>query len=301
MPELPETETIARDLDVLVRDAVVTAVAVRKADVLRECDATQLERALVGARIVRVWRRAKLVVLDFAAIDPNVTLHDETHTETQNATLSAKLSATHHLVVQPRFTGGLLLDDGSTAEPDLAYVAVTLALGADRRLHYRDVRRLGTVALMSPERFTSYSHNLGVEPLDLSLTNAEFSVLVRLSRRPIKVVLMDQRRLAGVGNIYANEALWRAGIDPSRDADTLSADEAGELLTALRAVLSASIEARGTSFRDYRDARGERGAFVAQLAVYGRGGLPCVRCARRLIATHAIDGRGTVFCASCQR
>jgi formamidopyrimidine-DNA glycosylase len=112
---------------------------------------------------------------------------------------------------------------------------------------------------------------------------------------------MDQRRLAGVGNIYANEALWRAGIDPSRDADTLSAEEASELLAALREVLLASIEARGTSFRDYRDARGERGTFVAQLAAYGRGGNPCLRCGRRLVATHAIDGRGTVFCATCQR
>jgi len=295
MPELPETETIARDLDEMVREAVVAAVSVRKADVLRECHAEQLAHSLIGARISRVWRRAKLVVLD--------VVHDASSSTVSVAqgTDVATPSAVQHLVVQPRFTGGLLLDDGSIAKSELAYVAVTLLLVDGRRLHYRDVRRLGTVSLMSPERFAEYSGDLGREPLDLALTNAEFSVLVRSSRRPIKVVLMDQRRLAGVGNIYANEALWRAGIDPSRDADTLSADEASELLTALRSVLSASIAARGTSFRDYRDARGERGSFVAQLAAYGRGGLPCLRCERRLIATHAIDGRGTVFCATCQR
>jgi formamidopyrimidine-DNA glycosylase len=295
MPELPETETIARDLDAMVRDAVVAAVVVRKADVLRECNAEQLAEALVGARIARVWRRAKLVVLDVVA--------DASEPVSNAARRSdgASLAAVQHLVVQPRFTGGLLLDDGSVASSELAYVAVTLQLADGRQLHYRDVRRLGTVSLMSSARFAEYSGALGAEPLDLALTNAEFSVLVRSSRRPIKVVLMDQRRLAGVGNIYANEALWRAGIDPSRDADTLSVDEAAELLAALRSVLLASIEARGTSFRDYRDARGERGAFVAQLAAYGRGGLPCLRCERRLIATHAIDGRGTVFCATCQR
>lgn len=112
---------------------------------------------------------------------------------------------------------------------------------------------------------------------------------------------MDQRRLAGVGNIYANEALWHAGIDPSRDAGGLTLAECGALRRAVREVLTASIAARGTSFRDYRDARGQRGGFVDALAAYGRGGLPCRRCGRTLVATHAIDGRSTVFCPTCQR
>lgn len=278
MPELPETETIARDLDESVRDAVIIAVDVQKADVLREVDATALADSLVAARIARVWRRAKLVVVDLTRAD-----------------------SVSHIVVQPRFTGGLLIDHGQATTADLAYVAVTLHLSDGRRLHYRDVRRLGTVALMSPARFAKYSDALGIEPLDPMLGDAEFSVLVRASHRPIKIVLMDQRRLAGVGNIYANEALWRAGIDPSREASTLEVSESSALLSSLREVLTASIAARGTSFRDYRDARGERGAFVEQLAAYGRGGEPCLRCGRRLIATHAIDGRGSVFCATCQR
>ena len=278
MPELPETETIARDLDASVRDSLISAVEVRKADVLREVDADTLAASVTNARITRVWRRAKLVVLD---LDRDRVIS--------------------HVVVQPRFTGGLLIDVGQSSAADLAYVAVTLHLSDGRRLHYRDVRRLGTVALMSPARFAQYSDALGIEPLDPMLDDTEFSVLVRASSRPIKIVIMDQRKLAGVGNIYANEALWRAGIDPSREASNLQESEASALLAALREVLTASIAARGTSFRDYRDARGERGAFVEQLAAYGRGGEPCLRCGRRLIATHAIDGRGTVFCATCQR
>jgi formamidopyrimidine-DNA glycosylase len=112
---------------------------------------------------------------------------------------------------------------------------------------------------------------------------------------------MDQRAVVGVGNIYANEACWRAGVDPSRSARTLSDEEIGHLHRGITTVLIESIAARGTSFRDYRDASGGRGDFERSLAVYGRGGQPCRRCGARLLETHAIDGRTTVLCAGCQR
>lgn len=274
MPELPETETIARDLDATVRGARITHVRVAKHDVLREHDERGFNDALVGGQIARVWRRAKLVVVEVGE---------------------------WRIVVQPRFTGGLLIDDGNVAASELAYVAVTVGLSDGRHLHYRDVRRLGTVALMSPERWREYEGALGIEPLDPALGDAEFSALLRSSSAAIKIFLMNQRRLAGIGNIYANEALWRSGIDPSREARSLTAGDASKLLAALRDTLLASIEARGTSFRDYRDARGARGRFVDQLGAYGRAGEPCLRCGRRLVGTHAVDGRSTVFCATCQR
>jgi len=278
MPELPETETIARDLDEEIRGAIVERVQTIRPDVLREESAEAFASLLPGARVDRVWRRAKLVVLD---VHTTVGLR--------------------HLVVQPRFTGGLLIDP-IPSEPSIdPYVCLTVWLRDGRALHYRDVRRLGTVALMTPARFADYAGALGPEPLDQSMGDAEFSGLLRSSRQAIKVALMDQRRLAGVGNIYANEALWWAGIDPSREARSVTPNEASALLGALRQVLTASIAARGTSFRDYRDARGERGRFVEQLAAYGREGAPCPRCGRRLVGTHAIDGRSTVFCPTCQR
>ena len=286
MPELPETETIARDLHAAVAQAVVARVTVLRADVLREVTPAQLAQTLEGAQINRVWRRAKLVVLDLNAPSKS--------SEIEPAVIG-------HIVVQPRFTGALLLDDGTLPADQLNYLTVTFALEDARFLHYRDVRRLGTLSFMSPERFVEYISKLGPEPLDDSLTDVIFSGLVRASRRPVKSLLMDQSRLAGVGNIYANEALWRARIDPSRVAASLTNIEAAKLLAELRAVLTASIAARGTSFRDYRDARGQRGAFVEQLKVYGRGGEQCFTCGRRLIDTPAIDGRTTVFCAHCQR
>ena len=112
---------------------------------------------------------------------------------------------------------------------------------------------------------------------------------------------MDQRLVVGIGNINANEACWRAGIDPSRSARTVTADEAAALRAGIVGVLTESIAARGTSFRDYRDASGGRGDFERSLAVYGRGGEPCLRCGARLVETHVIDGRTTVLCAGCQR
>ena len=274
MPELPETETIARDLDAEVRGATITGVTVHRADVLREVDARGLARRVRGARIDRAWRRAKLVVLD--------------------------LSTGDRLVVQPRFTGALLVDTGELAEREHRFLRITFDLADGRKLHYRDIRCLGTVALMGPERFAEYVGALGVEPLDPAFTAAHLSALLRGSRQAVKKLLQDQRRVVGVGNIYANEALWRAGIDPSREARSLDASEARRLHEGIVSVLTESIAARGTSFRDYRDASGGKGGFVEMLAVYGRGGLPCPRCDARLVETHAVDGRTTVFCARCQ-
>ena len=274
MPELPETETIARDLDARIAGRRITAVRVLRADVLREVDSAEFARRLAGARVERSWRRAKLVVLD--------------------------LSTGDRLVVQPRFTGALLVDDGTLPPDQREYSTVELTLDDGRLLRYRDVRRLGTVALMDPGRFAEYTGRLGVEPLDQLFTGEHLSGLLRASRQPVKKLLMDQRRIAGIGNIYANEALWQAGIDPSRAAGDVARDEAARLRDAIVDVLERSIAARGTSFRDYRDASGERGAFVEQLKAYGRAGETCARCGARLIGTHAIDGRMTVLCAHCQ-
>jgi formamidopyrimidine-DNA glycosylase len=275
MPELPETETIARDLAESVVGAEIVGVTVPRPDVLREVSAPELATRATGATLTRSWRRAKLIVLD--------------------------LSTGERLVVQPRFTGALLIDDGTLPDEERRYATVSLALGDGRRLHYRDIRRLGTLALMSPARFEEYTAALGVEPLDPLFSAEHLSALLRGSRQAVKKRLMDQRLVVGIGNIYANEALWRAGVDPSREGRTLGADEVARLHAAIVGVLEASIALRGTSFRDYRDARGGRGGFVDHLAAYGRAGLPCLRCGSRLVGTHAVDGRSTVFCAQCQR
>jgi formamidopyrimidine-DNA glycosylase len=249
-------------------------VKVTKPDILRETGKAAFAKRITGATILRSWRRAKLIVTD--------------------------LSTSDRIVVQPRFTGALIVEDRNTDPSIIAYSAVRMALDDGRALHYCDVRRLGTVALMDEGRFAEYSGGLGIEPLDRSFTPAQLSGVLRVSNQPIKKVLMDQRKIAGIGNIYANEALWRAGIDPSRSARSLTQEQSERLHSAIVSVLNESIASRGTSFRDYRDARGQRGSFAEKLQAYGRGGESCMRCGARLILTHAVDGRATVFCARCQ-
>jgi formamidopyrimidine-DNA glycosylase len=275
MPELPEVETIARDLDRTVQGARITGVTVTRPDVLREVSPRTLAKRTTGATIAHVWRRAKHAVID--------------------------LSTGDRLVVQPRFTGALLIDDGSLPEEERLYSTLAFALADGRALHYRDIRRLGTVALMAPERWTEYSGKMGIEPLDPGFTSDYLWGVLHGSTQAVKKLLMDQSRVVGIGNIYANEALWRAGIDPSRQGRALEREEVDRLHDVIAPLLEEAIRARGTSFRDYRDARGERGSFASLLRVYGREGLPCAKCGARLVGTHAVDGRATVFCAYCQR
>lgn len=273
MPELPEAETIARDLDGALRGAVVRSVRVARPDVLRAVTPTALGSRLRGATIFGVARRAKSIAIAFGERG--------------------------RLVVTPRFTGTLLLDGA----PDDAYICLRFDLADGRVLRYRDIRRLGTVALLSASAFAAWSASLGPEPLDPGLTLERFSGILRGSKRAVKSILMDQRRLAGVGNIYANEACWLAGIRPTRRGTSLRLAECAALLTHLRAVLNASIALRGTTFRDFRDAYGARGGFAARLQAYGRVGEPCRRCGTALTSTHALEGRQTVWCPDrdCQR
>ena len=194
VPELPETETIARDLDREIRGRTIIRVEVRRADVLRDVTPVELENRLTGARITRCWRRAKLVVLD--------------------------LSTSDRIVVQPRFTGALLVSLGALPASEAAYSTLHLSLDDGRDLHYRDIRRLGTVALMGPERFEKYVGALGVEPLDPAFTAAHLSGILRASRQAVKKVLMDQRVLVK-GMHWARELLHTRALAPYFEADSL--------------------------------------------------------------------------------
>lgn len=276
MPELPETETYARDLNGLVRGAVITSVRVRRPNVLRRVRTGRaLAKRLTGSSIQRVWRRAKHIIFD--------------------------LSTGDRLLVQPRFTGVLFVTKSYPEDAKEKYVTVSLGLSDGRWLHYADVRRLGTVTLLNPAQFAAFVQRLGVEPLESDFTPERLARALRGSRQAIKKVVMDQSRVAGVGNIYAAEALWYARIDPSRAASGIRPDEVARLRTAIVRVLTKAVEGRGTSIRDYRDANGAEGDYAPRLKAYGRESLPCRRCGTRLVGTMAIDGRATVFCWRCQR
>jgi formamidopyrimidine-DNA glycosylase len=277
VPELPEVETIARGVDRAVAGARIVGAGVPRPDVLRVVTKpATFVRRVKGGSILGAVRRAKHIV---------ITLDDG-----------------DALVIQPRFTGGIIVKPpAELTEEDTRYACIQLDLDDGRQLIYRDVRRLGTVALMNSGELEAYFGELGVEPLSPAFTPERLSGILRASRQPVKKVIMDQYRLVGVGNIYANEALWRARIDPSRAASRVTPDEARVLRDEIVTILNEAIEAGGSTIRDFYGAQGERGEFASRHNAYGHGGEPCARCGATLVETHAIDGRQTVLCVRCQR
>jgi len=274
MPELPEVETIVRDIRPFLVGRRIGRVTLSHDDVLRGVTRRRLVRRLKGATIKGVSRRAKHAVL-----------------ELDNA----------RLIIQPGMTGSLMVHRRALKPSEAAYAVLRAELDGGRELVYKDVRRLGTLLLLNEKEWESYTAAIGPEPLDDDFSVERFAAALRGSRQAIKKVIMDQRHLAGVGNIYANEALFAAGIDPSKPARLLTPDDQRRLHGEIRRILAAAIVSNGTTFRDYRTGTGEEGNFQLELLVYGREGEPCRVCGTRLTGTHAIDARTTVFCHRCQK
>ncbi|HLS47871.1 MAG TPA: bifunctional DNA-formamidopyrimidine glycosylase/DNA-(apurinic or apyrimidinic site) lyase [Gemmatimonadales bacterium] len=275
MPELPEVETIVRDLRPHLVGRTILGARLSHDDVLRGVTRRRLLAGLRNARVSGLSRRAKHAVLE--------------------------LDTGRRLVIQPGMTGALLVHAAELTPDERKYAVLRARLDDGRELVYRDVRRLGTLLLLGPAEWQEYDAALGPEPLDPELDVAALVARMRQSRQAIKKVLMDQRVIVGVGNIYANEALFAARIDPSRAAFKLSEQEAVSLLTETRRILHNAIASRGSTIRDYRTGTGEAGGFQLSHLVYGRGGEPCVNCGTRLTETHLIDARTTVLCHRCQR
>jgi len=273
MPELPEVETIVRDIRPALFGRTFRHVSLSHDDVLRGVSRRTLLAQLTGATVHDVFRRAKHAVLDLGA---------------------------RRLVVQPGMTGSLIVYRRSLSDDERKYAVLRIELDNGTELVYRDVRRLGTLLLLDERGWAAYDRAIGPEPLADDFTAEQLGTALRSSRQAVKKVLMDQRHLAGVGNIYANEALFAAGIDPSKPAARLSADDHRRLHREIRRILSAAVASQGTTFRDYRTGTGQPGNFQLELFVYGREGEPCRRCGTRLAGTHAIDARITVFCHRCQ-
>ena len=275
MPELPEVETIVRDVAPRLVGRRIRTARLTKSDVLRQVSRRRLLDTLTGNTVVHAQRRAKHAVF--------------------------LLKSGHRLIVQPRMTGSLIVYDRPLTADEARYAVLLCTLTGGAQFVYRDVRRLGTVWLLDERGWAQYTARIGPEPLEPEFTVDRFTQALAGTRAAIKKAIMDQRRLAGVGNIYANEALFDARIDPSRPAHRLTADERRDLHAAMLDVLRRALAASGTTVRDYRTGTGESGSFQLELKVYDRGGHPCVRCGHRLVTTHAIDGRQTTLCAFCQR
>ena len=273
MPELPEVETIVRDIRPTLVGRRIGRVTLSHDDVLRGVTRRRLVRRLAGAKIKGVFRRAKHAVLELDSV---------------------------RLVIQPGMTGSLQVHRRALDADQAKYAVLRAELDSGRELVYRDVRRLGTLLLLNDDEWAHYDAAIGPEPLEDDFSVERLAATLRGSRQAIKKVIMDQRHLAGVGNIYANEALFAAGIDPSKAARRLGPEQHRRLHAEIRRILAAAIDSNGTTVRDYRTGTGEAGNFQLELLVYGREGERCRVCGTRLTGTHAIDARITVFCHRCQ-
>lgn len=271
MPELPEVETVRRGLSELIVGQTIEYVRIRLFRIVRYPEPSQFEQRLVGRVIQAVHRRGKYLLFD-------VTPY----------TLVSHLRMEGQYRVSPR------------DEPETPHTHVVFGLSNGTELRYRDVRQFGTMDVLAvDEPRPSGLMSLGPEPFDETLTPR--SLYARLHKRhaPIKSVLLDQKVMAGLGNIYVDESLFLAGIHPFTSADKVSKARCDLLLSSIRDVLTKAIDAGGSSIRTYVNGYGRHGGFQMQLHVYGRDGEPCLVCGHEIEKTR-LGGRGTHYCPVCQ-
>jgi formamidopyrimidine-DNA glycosylase len=273
MPELPEVETVARGLREVLPGRRIVSVRLGKTDFID--DPAALEQDLPGSRFARIRRLGKYLVLDF---EPRKTPAEETS-----------------LLVHLGMTGKISVCPPETPVP--LHTHVFLALDDGRELRYNDVRRFGRMALLANGAHERVLGGLGMEPLEISA--GEFRRRIRERKSRIKAVLLDQRVMRGIGNIYADESLWRARIHPEKVGARLKDDELRRLHRAVQHILREAIRLRGSSISDYVDLDGGRGEFQQKHRAYQHDGKKCFRCGtiiRRII----VAGRSSHFCPQCQ-
>ena len=274
MPELPEVETVKRTLARLITGKTIDRVTVRLPRLLQRPDDPALFAAMLAGRTFRgVERRGKFLRL-----------------------LLDGLVLVSHLRMEGRY--GLYRG----GEPEEKHTHVVFHLTDGTELRYRDVRQFGTMHLFAPgeEWKAEPLRKLGLEPLADEFTPEAFRAAIGGRGAKIKPLLLNQEIVAGLGNIYADEALHAAGIHPERTADSLSAAEIRRLHRAIVETLAAAVEAGGSSIKSYVNGQGEMGMFQHQLKAYGRTGEPCERCGTPIVKT-VVGGRGTHFCPACQK
>jgi formamidopyrimidine-DNA glycosylase len=265
MPELPEVETIRRQIAPIVEGRRIVEAWHSANPKFRDA------ARVVGASVEAVRRRGKYLLF---------ALDDE-----------------RELIVHLGMTGVVRLRAGDAIDP---YLRAAWTFDDESVLELRDIRQFGRVAVAAGGDYSALPtlHALGPDPFDPAFGATEFHRALRRSNQRVKTQLLSQRPIAGVGNIYADEALWQARVHPG--ARRVSRARAGDLLDALRAVLAQGIDNGGTTLRDYRTFNGEQGSNQHELVCYGRHGQPCMRCGQPL-TRRVYDGRGTTFCTTCQR
>jgi len=297
MPELPEVETIKNDLKPRVTDKKIVAVEVRSEKIVRS-SVRAFKLALAGKKIIDISRRGKLLIF--------------------------KVIGGQFLLIHLKMTGQLIYcgPDGlvagghinseaeeeqfSSGKPDdfcrpNKYTRVIFRFSDNSQLFFNDLRCFGYLWIIDEKKLTQVLAGFGPEPLAREFSLSYFSEILASRQKSIKAVLLDQKLIAGIGNIYADESLFAAGIRPMRPANTLTAAEEKKLFSAIKNIIKKAIKYRGTTFSNYVDGRGQAGGFRRLLKVYRREGQKCLRCRDGIIKKTTVAGRGTRYCPVCQR
>jgi formamidopyrimidine-DNA glycosylase len=272
VPELPEVETVRAQLEPVLTGRRFERVEIHDPRLVRPYEPAEVAAELEGERVVAVERRGKYLIVRF--------------------------ESDRVLLIHLRMTGSLRHSRSGLEGDRHRRAVVRLDDGSD--VAYRDVRRFGTWLVLEPGELAPYlATRVGEEPLDALFTAARLGERLAKRRAPIKSTLLDQRTLAGLGNIYVDEALWRARIHPLRPAESIDRAELRRLHRAIRTTLEAGIARQGSTLRDYALPDGGSGSMQDEFKVYGRGGEPCDRCGTPIAKTR-LGGRGTWFCPQCQ-
>jgi formamidopyrimidine-DNA glycosylase len=281
MPELPEVETVVRGLRQSILGRTILSVRLGKTDFID--DPVALEEHLPGRRIEVIERFGKFMLLRLSAAASKAGV--DANRDAAPASLLVHLGMTGQLAPSP------------AAQPSNKHTHVYLTLDDGRELRYTDARRFGRMAYLTEAPLAEELRAFGADPLEVNA--AEFAARIRTRSARIKALLLDQSVLRGVGNIYADESLWRAKIHPARLGNRLGAREAETLRGALQDILKKAIVMRGSSISDFLDADGEPGEYQRRHRAYGREGERCYRC-RTLIRRIIVAGRSSYFCPKCQ-
>lgn len=271
MPELPEVETIKKDLDRLLKGKKIIDVWT---DTPKQVQPSLkiVKKAVVGTKIKKLERRAKL--------------------------LQIHLDSGQFLIIHLKLTGRLLYRSKKDQPDD--WVRVLISLSGSKELRFADLRKFGWVRLIkTPKELRKELNQFGPEPLD-DLDFKTFQKTLASTKRPIKAILVDQKKISGIGNIYANDALFLAKIDPRRPSNKVAPQEARKLFAAIEKVLKAGIRYRGASDQYYLDALGHKGSYQDHFLVYKRQGKKCFTCKEK-IKRIKVGGRGTFYCSQCQK
>jgi formamidopyrimidine-DNA glycosylase len=272
MPELPEVETIRKSLGPQIQNAKILKIFIGDKKLRWQVDRDSFEKYVNGQTILNVSRRAKYLVWE--------------------------LDNKSHVVFHLGMSGRLGVFDVNS--PIEKHTHVSFTLNNHKQIRFRDPRRFGFAEVLNPSQSLAKRFRLlGPEPLSVEFDNQYLYEKTRTSARAIKIFLMDSKIVVGIGNIYANEALFNAGIKPTKTSFELNQIEIKRLVESIKYILKIAIDAGGTTLKDYRNANGEPGFFQQKLAVYDRAGKACIQCGK-IIEKIVIGQRSTFFCPTCQ-